>query len=223
MKPATSWLLVIFVSAAAGRELRPPFLNHTRFQNTATQGLVPSPCRPDSLQDSVRRTCCRFCGGSRDKASPGAAARRSLMGGDRTCAFRVSSEHPVHIPALAGMRTGDEPKAAFLWQRRECSPGSAPPQAPPSGLRTPVRAGAPWRRGRLEAGPSGPRPLPRPPPAALCACPLPAFWIQESPPFSSPESFQLPALIRTPERFVASLATSLHCFYFLLFAANQTR
>lgn len=76
--------------------------------------------------------------------SPQAAACRSPTGGDRTCVFRARSEHAVHIPAPAGMRTEDEPKAAFLPLLRECSQGPRPPphparprcrpQAPPPGL-----------------------------------------------------------------------------------------
>lgn len=100
------------------------------------------------------------CGG-REGASPQSRCLAFSTGRDRTFAFRARSEHAVHIPAPAGMRTGDEPKAAFLqplWERRQGprptppAPGPASRPRPPARL-APARASAHWRRGsRRRAG-----------------------------------------------------------------------
>lgn len=186
-----------------------PFLNQTWSRSTATRGLVLSPSWPDSPQDPVLQPDVRqVLWGGRQGASPGAVARRSLTGGDRTCASRARSEHPVHIPAPTGMRTGIKPKAAFLWPAREQGPGPARPRPRPvRRTRDPRPRGRPLAA-RAAGGDTGAlafqsRPPARPPPILPRSLRPPAPRLtfgSKNPLLPLPrEASSFRTLIRTPE------------------------
>ena len=111
----------------------PPFLNHTWSRSTATRGLVLSPSWPESPQDPVLQPDVRqVLWGGRQGASPGAAARRSPMGGDRTCASRARSEHPVHIPAPTRNADRERAKGRIPLASAGTGPGPRPPRPGPA-------------------------------------------------------------------------------------------
>lgn len=119
------------------------------------------------------------------------------------------SEHAVHIPAPAGMRTGDEPKATFLATRRERSLGPRPrprPRPPERGCR--ARAAPPGGAGGCRRAPPPPIPVHRP--------------------SSAPGSLPLPGAILGLQRAVCCFqlsrcSTALFLFFIICCQSNQVK